>query len=70
MYIRLKELRLSKHITQKEISNYLNIAENSYQRYELGTREPKLSIMIQISDYYNVSIDYLVGRTDNPDINK
>lgn len=67
---RLKYLRKNNNITQKTISNYLGIHINSYQKYEQGTREPNFDALLKIADYFNVSIDYLFGRTDNPEINR
>ena len=43
-----------------------DLTEKAYQNYELGTHEPKLSIIMRIAEFYNVSIDYLVGLTDDP----
>lgn len=67
---RLKYLRKNNNITQKTISNYLGIHINSYQKYEQGTREPNFDTLLNIADYFNVSIDYLFARTDNPEINR
>ena len=67
---RLKYLRKNNNITQKTISNYLEIHINSYQKYEQGTREPNFDTLLKIANYFNVSIDYLFGRTDNPEINR
>ncbi|MBQ4155544.1 MAG: helix-turn-helix transcriptional regulator, partial [Clostridia bacterium] len=60
----LKELRKAKGLTQGQVAIYCDITEKTYQNYELMTREPKVSILIRIADLYNVSLDYLVGRTD------
>lgn len=61
---RLKECRKEKGLTQGQVAIYCDITEKTYQNYELKTREPKLEILIKIADFFNVSIDYLVGRTD------
>ena len=61
---RLKELRKEKGLSQIQVAIFCDITEKTYQNYELMTREPKLEILIRIADFYNVSIDYLVGRTD------
>ena len=61
---RLKECRKEKGISQREAAIYCDITEKAYQNYELMTREPKLEILIRIADLYNVSLDYLVGRSD------
>lgn len=62
---RLKELRKEKGLTQAQVAIYCDITEKAYQNYELMSREPKLEILIRIADYYNVSLDYLTGRTDD-----
>ena len=61
---RLKECRKEKGYTQGQVAIYCDITEKAYQNYELMTREPKAEILIRIADLFNVSIDYLVGRTD------
>lgn len=61
---RLRELRNEKELSQIQVAIYCDIAEKTYQNYELCTREPRLEILIRIADFYKVSIDYLVGRTD------
>jgi transcriptional regulator with XRE-family HTH domain len=63
---RLKQLRIEHKITQKSIANHLDIREQAYQKYEYGMREPNHAITIKLADYFNVSTDYLLGRTDNP----
>lgn len=67
---RLKKTRLDKAITQKAVADYLGIAEVSYQRFEYGTSKPRLDSIIGIAKLFDVSIDYLVGLTDNPAINR
>lgn len=66
---RLKECRRIK-TTQKAMADNLGISERAYQHYEAGTREPKIDIAEKIAGYLDVSIDYLVGRTDNPAVNR
>ncbi len=61
---RLKECRKAGGYTQGQVAIYCDITEKAYQNYELMTREPKVEILIKIADLFNVSIDYLVGRTD------
>ena len=61
---RLKECRTNRGVTQQEVAIYCDITEKTYQNYELMTREPKLEIVIRIADYYDVSLDWLVGRSD------
>lgn len=61
---RLRELRKEHGFTQNQVAIYCDITEKAYQNYELMTREPRLEIIAKIADLYNVSVDYLIGRTD------
>ena len=61
---RLKELRLNKNITQEQLGVFTKLSYRSIQSYELGYRKPGHDALIAIADYFGVSIDYLVGRTD------
>ena len=64
--MRLKALRKSRHITQIKLAMDLNMSQNTISRYERGEREPGIAEMIAIADYFHVSLDYLLERTDNP----
>ncbi len=64
---RLKELRESRRIYQREMAENLGLSFRGYQNYETGQTEPKLSTLVALADFYGVSIDYLVGRTNRPD---
>lgn len=68
--MRLKELRKMKKISQVKLALDLNMSQNSISRYETGEREPDFASLIKFADYFNVSVDYLLGRTNNPEINK
>nr|DAN08603.1 MAG TPA: repressor protein [Caudoviricetes sp.] len=70
LHERLKDLKDKRNMLQKDIATALGISLRAYQYYERGEREPTASVLIAMSDYFGVSIDYLVGRTDNPEINK
>ena len=61
---RLKKCRKEKGLTQGQVAIYCDITEKTYQNYELMTREPKIENLSRIADLFSVSIDYLVGRTD------
>lgn len=61
--IRLKELRGS--LTQDQTAKKLGLNRQTYRNYESGMRQPDFETLINIANYYNVSIDYLLGRTDN-----
>ena len=63
--IRLKELRKQQNITQKDISDYLQTSQQTYSRYEKGQREPDIATIIKLADFFNVSVDYLLGRENN-----
>ncbi|MBE6704897.1 MAG: helix-turn-helix transcriptional regulator [Ruminococcaceae bacterium] len=64
IYRRVRDLREDKDKTQKEIADILNMQLTVYQRYERGERELPLWAAIKLADYYNVTLDYLVGRTN------
>ena len=66
---KLRNLRVSNGITQKQLAKQINIQPNSVQRLEYGTAQPSLKTITAIADYFDVSIDYLVGRTNNSEIN-
>ena len=70
MRMRLRELRRLKKITQAKLAMVLNMNQNTISRYETGEHEPGISELILIADYFDVSIDYLLERTDNPEMNK
>ncbi len=67
---RLKELRKKKKITQLKLSMDLNMSQNSISRYENGKREADYTTLVLFADYFNVSVDYLLERTDNPNMAK
>ena len=66
---RLKQCRKENGWTQWEMAVYCDITEHAYQNYELMAREPKLEILVKIAERFGVSLDYLVGRTDNKAVN-
>ena len=68
--MRLKELRKKKGVSQLRLATDLNLNQNSISRYENGDREADYKTLILFADYFNVSIDYLLGRTENPRMNK
>ena len=67
---RLKELREKRRISQVRLAIELDLNQNSISRYENGVREADYRTLLAFADYFNVSLDYLFGRTDNPEINK
>lgn len=64
MYDRIRSLREDNDITQKQIAEYLKVHQTTYSDYELGNVNMPISVLINLADLYNTSIDYLVGRTD------
>ncbi len=67
---RLSELKNSRKLMQKQVAEGAGIPLRTYRRYENGEREPSASIIVALADFFNVSTDYLLGRTDNPAILK
>lgn len=65
-YKRIKDLREDKDITQKEMAKALNCSQQVYSNYELGQRDIPTDILIKLSEIHKVSVDYILGLTDNP----
>ncbi len=63
---RLVLLRENRGLSQKDVAQEFDVVVRAYQRYEYGEREPQLSTLVRIADFYGVSLDYLAGRTDTP----
>lgn len=70
MRLRIRDIREDHDLTQKQVSEYLHCDQSLYSKYERGQREIPLSLIIKLSELYDTSIDYLVYKTDNPEINK
>lgn len=68
--MRLKEIRKAKGISQLKLATDLNTNQNTISRYETGEREPGIVELIRIADYFNISVDYLLERTDDPKLHK
>ena len=62
---RIKDLRIDSDLSQKKIGEILHISQRSYSHYETGSRNIPIEMLIRLADYYDTTIDYLVGRTDN-----
>ncbi|MBQ3150031.1 MAG: helix-turn-helix transcriptional regulator [Clostridia bacterium] len=62
--MRLKDIREDKDITQKTLSEYLNIKQNTYSQYETGQRQIPIDALIKLAIYFNTSTDYILGLTD------
>lgn len=63
---RLKQLRKEKHVLQKDLASLLNITLRAYQLYEADDGFPSVPGLLALADYFDVSLDYLVGRSDEP----
>ena len=64
---RIKLLRVSSSLTQKQLAEAVSVTEVSLQRFEYGSARPSLDTLLALADYFDVSLDYLVGRSDNPE---
>lgn len=65
-YPRLRDLREDKDLTQEQLIKILKMHKTTYTNYEQGKREPPFELIIKLAKFYNVSIDYIAGLTDNP----
>lgn len=64
MYKRIRDLREDNDLTQKEMAKILNCSQQVYSNYELGQRDIPTEILIKLSKFYNISVDYILGLTD------
>ena len=67
---RLKSLRKGRNLTQREVFSVVGLSERNYQSFEYGEVRPSYDTLIALADFFNVSIDYLVGRTDKQEVNR
>lgn len=63
---RIIQIKNEKQLMQKDIAANIGVHVRTYQYYEKGEKEPTLSVLIRLADYFDVSLDYLVGRSDDP----
>lgn len=70
MYFRLRDLREDHDMKQKDLAAYLKCSQQVYSNYELGQRDVPTDILIRLSQLYHVSVDYILGLTDNPKRNQ
>lgn len=63
-YQRIQDLRIDSDLSQKQLGEILHISQRSYSHYETGSRNIPIEMLIRLANYYDTSIDYLVGRTD------
>ena len=66
MYQRIRDLREDHDLKQRQLAEYLNCSQQVYSNYELGQRDIPTEILIKLANYYSVSIDFLLGQTNNP----
>ena len=66
MYRRIRDLREDHDLTQKQIAQLLGMSQTGYSKYETGENDIPTAILIKLARFYNTSIDYLLGETDNP----
>ena len=64
-YQRIQDLRIDSDLSQKQLGEVLHISQRSYSHYETGSRGIPVEMLIRLADYYDTTIDNLVGRTDN-----
>lgn len=69
MYKRIRDLRIDRDLNQTKVAKILGMSQTGYSKYETGENVVPTSILIKLADFYNVSIDYLLGQTNNPDRN-
>ena len=69
MYKRIRDLRVDKDLTQKQLAKELNCSQQVYSNYELGQRDIPTDVLIALSKLYNVSVDYILEISDSPEIN-
>lgn len=70
MYKRIRDLREDNDYTQTYLARVLNCSQQAYSNYELGQRDIPTDILIKLSSFYDVSVDYILGITDKHEINK
>ncbi len=66
MYPRIRNLREDKDLNQTQIAKYLGMSQTGYSKYETGENDIPTTILIKLARFYNTSIDYILGETDNP----
>ena len=67
MFPRIRDLREDKDLTQKQLSEILGMSQTGYSKYETGENDLPTNVLIKLARFYNTSIDYILGETDNKD---
>lgn len=70
MYKRIRDLREDKDMNQTQVAKILGMSQTGYSKYETGENDIPTAVLIKLADFYDVSIDYLLNRTDEPKMNK
>ena len=70
VYPNIRSLREDNDYRQRELAEVLNVSQNTYSQYENGVIELTAESLVRLADFYSVSVDYLLGRTDNPAVNR
>lgn len=70
MFQRIRDLREDRDLTQKQVATVLNCSQQVYSNYELGQWDLPTAVLLALADYYGVSTDYILGRTNDPTIQK
>lgn len=65
-YKRIRDMRIDRGLTQKEVAKVINVKQNTYSQYEIGVLNYPLDVVIKLAEFYETSVDYLVGLTDVP----
>ena len=65
-YKRIRDLREDHDLTQRQVAEFLKMPQPQYYRYESGYRDIPTDMLIPLADFYNTSVDYILGRTDDP----
>lgn len=63
-YGRIRDLRIDRGLTQAQVAEVLHVSQNTYSQYEIGTTRYPLDVVVTLAEFYDVSVDYLVGLTD------
>lgn len=70
MYKRIRDLREDRDLNQTKVAKMLNMSQTGYSKYETGENDIPTVILIKLADFYGVSVDYILNRTDNPETNR
>lgn len=66
MYPRIRDLRIDRDLSQRELAEILGVSQSGYSKYETGENDIPTAILIRLSQLYHTSVDYLLGLTNNP----